>query len=84
MPMVPSPPENVPTTKLHPPSTAAHFTYNRVAWKLNVRKEVKNFIVLHPYLQNKTEFERFHLKDFFSQIQTYIFTRSQKCLALLI
>lgn len=40
MPMVPSPPENVPTTKLLPPSTAAHFTYNRVAWKLNVRKEV--------------------------------------------
>ncbi|KAG8264185.1 Belongs to the TRAFAC class myosin-kinesin ATPase super [Homalodisca vitripennis] len=40
VPIVPSPPETTPATKLHPPSTAAHFTYNRVAWKLNVRKEV--------------------------------------------
>lgn len=27
-------------TKLYPPSNAAYFTYNRVAWKLNIRKEV--------------------------------------------
>lgn len=27
-------------TKLYPPSSAAFFTYNRVPWKLNVRKEV--------------------------------------------
>lgn len=27
-------------TKLFGPSTAAYFTYNRVAWRLNVKKEV--------------------------------------------
>lgn len=27
-------------TKLFPPSTAAFFSYNRVPWKLHVRKEV--------------------------------------------
>ncbi|XP_054281634.1 unconventional myosin-XV-like isoform X2 [Macrosteles quadrilineatus] len=40
LPSVPTPPEAHPSTRLHPPSSAAHFTYNRVAWKLNVRKEV--------------------------------------------
>jgi hypothetical protein len=27
-------------TKLFGPSSAAYFTYNRVTWRLNVRKEV--------------------------------------------
>ena len=29
-------------TKLFGPSTAAFFMYNRVTWRLNVRKEVKH------------------------------------------
>lgn len=42
LPVVPNPPENVPKTKFHPPLQTAHFTYNRVVWKLNVRKEVSS------------------------------------------
>ncbi|XP_073998346.1 unconventional myosin 10A isoform X4 [Rhodnius prolixus] len=54
LPVLPTPPEINTNTKLHPPSSAAYFTYNRVVWKLNVRKElfspketVSNPLVLH-------------------------------------
>lgn len=32
--------QEVAETRLHPQGNAAHFTYNRVLWKLHVRKEV--------------------------------------------
>ncbi|XP_075232051.1 unconventional myosin 10A isoform X3 [Lycorma delicatula] len=35
-----NPPEAVLATKLHTCPSAAHFSYNRISWKLNVRKEV--------------------------------------------
>uniref|UniRef100_A0A0K8SUT5 Unconventional myosin-XV n=1 Tax=Lygus hesperus TaxID=30085 RepID=A0A0K8SUT5_LYGHE len=54
LPVLPTPPEINTSTKLHPPTSASFFTYNRVAWKLNVRKEVfspkesvSNPLVLH-------------------------------------
>ncbi|BES99216.1 MyTH4 domain [Nesidiocoris tenuis] len=54
LPVLPTPPEINKNTKLHPPPSAAFFTYNRVSWKLNVRKEVfspketvSNPLVLH-------------------------------------
>lgn len=47
-------PEAQTSTRLHPPASPAYFTYNRVSWKLNVRKEVfspreqvSNPLVLH-------------------------------------
>jgi hypothetical protein len=39
-------------TKLFGPSSAAYFTYNRVTWRLNVRKEVS----MH-YFQNTISFQ---------------------------
>jgi hypothetical protein len=42
--VLPTPPEIHTNTKLHPPSSAAYFTYNRVSWKLNVRKEVRLYV----------------------------------------
>ncbi|XP_014277405.1 unconventional myosin-XV isoform X2 [Halyomorpha halys] len=54
LPILPSPPEINTSTKLHTPPSAAYFTYNRVVWKLNIRKEVfspketvSNPLVLH-------------------------------------
>lgn len=54
LPILPTPPEINTNTKLHQPPSAAYFTYNRVVWKLNVRKEVfspketvSNPLVLH-------------------------------------
>ncbi|XP_014248612.2 unconventional myosin-XV isoform X2 [Cimex lectularius] len=54
LPVLPTPPEINTNTKIHPPPSAAFFTYNRVSWKLNVRKEVfspketvSNPLVLH-------------------------------------
>ncbi|XP_039291022.1 unconventional myosin-XV [Nilaparvata lugens] len=40
LPTVTGPPEANLSTKMHPNPSAAYFTYNRVSWKLNVRKEV--------------------------------------------
>lgn len=41
-------------TKLHPPSNAAFFTYNRVAWKLQIRKEVNltKVVEIKNYFKN--------------------------------